>query len=313
MGEQRETYSPEAAELLKGAYDIHVHSNPSLGPGGEGFALDDFQVMEEAWQAGIRGVCLKNLEFSTIFRDYLVNRWQESQGRSGCTCYASLVLNGPVGGLNPLAVDYAVQQGARCVWFPTYSAQYNTLRLGWGAVHRERTESWNPALRLRFPADNQGISLLDEKGKIKPEVLEIIEIARDGEVALATGHMSPRDSFALCQAAVSMGHRKMILTHPDNRYTFVPDDMVEALAEMGVWIEKTYFSHVREFNADRAYEQVRRVGPEHFFLVSDTGQPEMPRPVQALGLFVDEYLRHGFSQAEVRRMTRDTPEFLIMP
>lgn len=35
----------------------------------------------------------------------------------------AIVLNNPVGGLNPFAVDYALKQGARYVWMPTAHAR----------------------------------------------------------------------------------------------------------------------------------------------------------------------------------------------
>ena len=45
-----------ARELLKGTYDLHVHSAPSHVKR----ALNDYQLMEQAQAAGMAGVMIKN-------------------------------------------------------------------------------------------------------------------------------------------------------------------------------------------------------------------------------------------------------------
>ncbi|WP_434311065.1 DUF6282 family protein [Hominifimenecus sp. rT4P-3] len=307
---EQETRKAAARELLRGAYDIHIHSNPSLGPDGEGFGISDEEVAEEAFQAGLSGICLKNTESATIFRGWTLNR-QERFSSAGFHCYSSLTLNLPVGGINPYAVDYAICQGAACIWFPTYSAE--NMRSALEAAEKGGVEisPWNPARRLLPPPGGKGICVLDERGQVLPEVRDVIAMTKEAGVCLATGHLSPKESYAVCREGVRMGHRKMIFTHPDNRYTRAPYDMLEDLAGRGVYLEKTYFSHVRDYQEERAYDYVRRIGAEHFFLTSDTGQREMLRPAKAMEAYVEAYLEHGFSVEEIGRMVRENPGFLI--
>ena len=303
--------SGRAAELLVGAYDIHVHGNPSYGPGNEGFEPDDFTIIAEAREAGLKGVCIKNMEFTTIFRDYLVNQMEKKNGYGSCKYYSSMTLNAPVGGINPAAVDFAISYGTKCIWFPTYSSQWMELMFGWGTYEHCDPDNWFSAVRMRKPANGKGISIFNAEGRLIPEVYEIIDMTKQAGVCLATGHMSPKDSYALCKAGAEMGHRKMILTHPDNGITFMDKGMIRSLADMGVYIEKTFYSHVNDYNPERAFGHVREMGPEHFFLVSDTGQPEMLRPVDALKVIADDYLNHGFTEEEVRRMIQDVPGYLM--
>ena len=68
----------KAEELLKGAYDLHVHSSPSVFPR----ELDGFQLIREADAAGMAGVMLKSHYESTALRAELINRYSaELQAR----------------------------------------------------------------------------------------------------------------------------------------------------------------------------------------------------------------------------------------
>lgn len=97
----------KAEELLKGAYDLHVHSSPSVFPR----ELDGFQLIREADAAGMAGVMLKSHYESTALRAELINRY------SGCKAkaYGGLCLNCPAGGLNVYAVKMHCGRGKNCM------------------------------------------------------------------------------------------------------------------------------------------------------------------------------------------------------
>src|SRR3954451_6707654 len=100
----------EARRLLEGAVDTHVHSSPDLVER----ALDDFAVAQQARERGMAAVVLKNHFFTTALRAQRV----ESQV-PGVRLIGSIVLNQPMGGINPWAVEAAARGGARGVWLPT--------------------------------------------------------------------------------------------------------------------------------------------------------------------------------------------------
>ena len=95
----------KAEELLKGAYDLHVHSSPSVFPR----ELDGFQLVREADAAGMAGVMLKSHYESTALRAELINRYSDCKAKA----YGGLCLNWPAGGLNVYAVKNALRAGAR--------------------------------------------------------------------------------------------------------------------------------------------------------------------------------------------------------
>lgn len=79
----------KAWELLNGGYDLHVHTAPSAFPR----ALDSFQLVREANEAGMSGVMLKSHYEPTAIRAALVNLYSNCKTRA----YGAVVLNWPVG------------------------------------------------------------------------------------------------------------------------------------------------------------------------------------------------------------------------
>ena len=141
-----EYYQREAAELLEGGYDLHVHSTPSHIER----ILDDVEVLQQACEAKMAGILIKNHYESTAARAMLLNK------RSGLAtkAYGGVVLNWPAGGLNPYAAESALKLGASFVWLPTRDAA-NCLAYG------------------NMPGDfydRPGISVLDENDKLLPAV-----------------------------------------------------------------------------------------------------------------------------------------------
>src|SRR2546430_1981516 len=100
----------EARRLLEGAVDTHIHSSPDL----VARKLDDYDVARQARERGMAAVVLKNHFFTTTLRAQLV----ESQV-PGVRLIGSIVLNQPMGGINPWAVEAAARGGAKVVWLPT--------------------------------------------------------------------------------------------------------------------------------------------------------------------------------------------------
>ncbi|MDX1541356.1 MAG: DUF6282 family protein, partial [Geminicoccaceae bacterium] len=103
---------------VEGAIDFHVHS----GPDTVARNLSDVMVAELARKRGMRGIVLKNHMTMTADRAALV---QEQV--PGLEVFGGVVLNEPVGGLNPDAVEVmATMDGGRgkVVWLPTRSAQH---------------------------------------------------------------------------------------------------------------------------------------------------------------------------------------------
>ena len=104
-------------QTLDGVIDFHAHSDPDSVPR----SIDAIDLARLAKSRGMRRLVLKNHWESTASVAYLV-----SKEVPGIEVFGGIVLNLPVGGLNPAAVERMtmVKGGwGRVVWMPTYDAE----------------------------------------------------------------------------------------------------------------------------------------------------------------------------------------------
>src|SRR6202451_2239573 len=102
--------SARAREMLRGAYDTHVHVAPDVVER----KIDDISLARALGELGMDGVQLKSHYTSTAERAAVVRA-----AVPGVQTLGAIALNRAVGGMNPLAVEIAAREGARTVWMPT--------------------------------------------------------------------------------------------------------------------------------------------------------------------------------------------------
>ena len=277
-------YSTAAEELLRGAYDLHVHSLPSV------FAReqDGMEIIREAGKAGRAGVLLKSHYEPTALRAELINRYSGSSAKA----YGGLVLNWPVGGLNAYAVEEAARAGAKIIWMPTRDAA-NSLVFGnmEGDFFRR-----------------SGISVTDENDNLKDCVYDIMDIVKKADIFLATGHLSVKESILLCREGRMRGVN-MIFTHPEFPRTFTGAEVQKELAGMGVLIEKNWLDIViGQVTAEEMAFNIREVGTARCYISTDRGQKNGGAPVREMKRFIEELLKAGITEEEIRDLANRVPE-----
>ncbi|MDP8924943.1 MAG: DUF6282 family protein [Chloroflexota bacterium] len=288
----------EARRLLEGAVDTHVHSSPDLVPR----KLDDFEVARQARDRGMAAVVLKNHFLSTALRAALVE-----QAVPGVRLIGSIVLNQPMGGMNPWAVEAAARGGARVVWLPTAHAE-NQL------AHESRPGNPPHPAAMRLPEREPAVPMFDADGGLTRDALAVLEIVRDRGLVLATGHLSPDEVDRLTARTVQMGLRKVVSTHPDLPAIDMPVELQKRLAERGVYFERTVnvttppYSHL---SMAALAARIREVGHTSTILATDFGQPHNPPPVEGLETYVQGLLDNGFAEDEVRAMVGEHARALL--
>lgn len=277
-----------AVELLKGAYDLHVHTAPSHIER----SLDDFELLEQAEQFGMAGVLIKSHYEPTGARALLANNHHPG---FKAKAYGAIVLNHPVGGLNPYAVESALKIGASYVWMPTRDA-YHCLLEG------------------DMPEDffsRPGIKITNEDYSLRKEVFDIFDIVKKYNVCLGTGHLSPQESILLCTEGRKQGVR-MVLTHPEWQRTVVPLSTQLELMEKGVFIEKNWIN-ICDGGCSPEYmaSTILDLGSSHVYLATDRGQANKESPVEGMLNFIETLLSHGISQSQISDMIVRVPEEVI--
>ena len=290
--------------LLRGAFDLHVHSAPDIVPR----LLDDVELARLYRDYGFGGFVIKNHYSPTYDRAYLVRRAVD-----GIEVFGGVVLNNSVGGLNPRIVYVAGKSGAKIIWFPTVdSANERPSLLSWRG--KPNPPAW---ARTQLELYERGllgdaISILDEDGRIKPEVDEILDIIREFNMILATGHLSPSESMRLVRRAVERGVKKIIITHPEFPTTRYSIEQQRELAGYGVYFERCYESIItgRASIKDVA-RAIRETGIDRNILSTDLGQAHNEPPPQGYAKFIEELIDEGFAIDEIEVMTKENQRKLL--
>jgi hypothetical protein len=275
-----------AWELIKTGYDLHTHTRPSHIER----ALDDDELILDAKNAGMQGVMIKSHYEPTQSRAILANIRHPA---SGVRAFGGVVLNQSVGGLNPYAVHSTLKLGGSIVYLPTLDSLHAMGVVGFSVFKRE------------------GISLLDAKGRLQPQLYEIMEIVRDHNACLATGHISAEEAFAVCKAGTAMGVR-MLLQHPECRSTQYPLAMQKEIADMGVIVEKCWLNVIdKVVTADYMHYTIGEIGAHRIIMVTDHGQASNKRPVDAMVDFVFEMRNRGATEGDIINMVRIMPRVVV--
>ena len=295
------------AEL--GVIDVHVHVGPELVR-----RRYDVLTLADELRAVNLGAVLKNHFIPTTAWTSL------ARARGAAELYGSVVLNHPVGGLNPAAIRAAISANKAdptsvapdrqriVVWMPSIHAAAHLAYVG-----RDLLPEWGCAEAYSLPADRiPGISIL-ERGELSEAAVAILEVVRAEDLALATSHLSRDEVFALVERATAMGIRRILVTHPFFQVTDLSVDEQRQLAGYpGVFLEHSYAVHVMDDIAlERYLEAIDAAGPEHTILSTDLGQVANPSIADGWCIFVDLLLRAGLSLDQIRTMASVNPRRVL--
>jgi len=87
-----------------------------------------------------------------------------------------------------------------------------------------------------------GIRLLDEAGRCVPEALEVLALAAEHDVLVATGHLSAGEVGELVRSASAAGVRRLLVQHPCFPVPALAADGLEPLVRAGAAVELTYLT-----------------------------------------------------------------------
>lgn len=286
-------------DLLAGAWDVHVHADPSLFPRRH----DAATLTAEATAAGYEGMVWKSHHGSTVEAAAVLNAaTPDLEVRGGLT------LNRFVGGLNPDAVDAAAALGAAVVWLPTIDAVHHGRALGTPGGFSFQKDG----LKRPPPA---GFTLTAEDGVLRREVHAILEVLGGSSTVLATGHASPTEIVALDQAiATRGGDVKMLINHALFHAPKLDVETLKALASDRVWVELCELSTRPPASAATFADvaaAVRAVPDAQWILATDAGQVGGPSSPEALERFALGLVQQGVSEADVRRFITQHPRALM--
>lgn len=300
-------------DYLKGMVDMHLHLNPSVT---ERF-FDLVEMAEVAKQAGYKAILYKEHFLNTAPVTSLIQKRCFPDMKP--IIMGSTVLNNAQGGLNPEALKTAIGFGAKIAWLPTSSAKQH-----WSADRPKPTGKPRPVMPEALekmaksktaqgnvfgtkPDDKDLITLTDDNGEIKSEVVEILKITRDTpDFLLSSGHASVAEIDVLVDKACELGCQgKLFIDHPNQIIGASKADM-KRWADKGAWIEL-----VSSTDPEEAAEIIRYVGSEHCFYGSDKGMMMEGHCAMRYNEYLNALEDCGITEEEIRKMTSTTVSALL--
>lgn len=262
--------------------DLHIHTAPDIRPR---FA-DDIETTRAAAEAGMRAILIKSHWTLTADRAAIAEKVV-----GGIRVFGGLALNATVGWLNPRAVEVALQMGAAQIWMPTLDLA------GPGGYRRPEP------------------IILRKDGTVRPEVFEILDLIRDADAILGSGHLAIAETVKLVRLARERGVHKILVTHPEAHFIAMPISVQQELRDLGAYFERCYNGAAPDEGDGqglaRIAHQIREVGIESTVLSSDYGQADHPAPTTGLAAYLTRLHAHGIAWPDLRRMAGDNPAALL--
>jgi hypothetical protein len=280
-------------DLLKGAIDVHLHTAPDIFER----RLNDVEAAQQAKNAGMKAIVIKNHITMTADRAQLASTLTDF------SVFGGIVLNYSVGGLNRHAVEKAIRFGAKEIWMPTINAA--------NYMKKPTVSQFAKVL----PKGLKGISLLDHRNELVPDVEPILNLIAEHDVILATGHISVKEGKALVEKARDIGVKKILITHPHIDFINYPIEDMKQMVKSGAVLEHCYdviTPHMAHpVPSSTIASAIKIVGAKNCIMSSDGGQKQNPPPTEMLRLFIQEMLKHGLTEREIRAMTKENPAKLL--
>ncbi|MCX4371488.1 DUF6282 family protein [uncultured Oscillibacter sp.] len=285
-------------EILKGILDIHVHAGPSVA----NREVDAADMLREAVVAGYRGFLVKDHYFPSCMG---VNMVQKHCDANGVEIYSSMALNNAVGLFNCMAVDAAINMGAKIIYFPTVSSKNHI---------DHHKGSFVGAGKMSVP--EVPVVYVDEDGVMDPAAVEVLKLIAEKDVVLGTGHATAWEVDHLVEKAVELGVKRILVNHPQFHIGATYEQMTK-WAEMGAFIELnvcvfTSGSKLGSLDDQVIADMLKAVPLERMILDSDLGQRGNGSPVEGMYRFIRLLMdKFGLSEADIDLIAKKNPAALL--
>jgi len=287
-------------DLLKGAYDLHIHCGPDVVPR----SVTGLEMARRAAACGMAGFALKAHYGCTCQEAALINELVPE-----CHAVGTLTMNSSTGGISPMAVETAARLGARIIWCPTFDS---------ASQQKYYLENLPQYIGMQSKLLNQNIPvpsyrLIGEDGHLTREMSDVLALVQEHDLVLGTGHITHEETFALARECFRRGYRKLLITHADWSFTHYSVEEQKELVRLGATIEHTYTSPavLGPLTWEEVFHEIRAIGPKHIVLSTDLGQAKNMFPDAGLLDYAQRILDAGFTADELHQMMVVSPETLL--
>ena len=286
---------------LDGAIDIHVHSSPEVF----GRIGDAIEIARRCEAVGMRAVVFKAHHEGTTTRAYHANRELRN-----LTALGGLVLNDFVGGINPVAVKAALDQGAKIIWAPTMHSKHHEETFGGRGTYGIKRQTDEGTIQ------RPGIEGSTRRAGCPPPSSRRWSSSRRGNAVFATAHFSPAEIEAVVTGYAS--RMKILINHPFFLPRTMPMDWYVRMAERGAHLElcanicqPMAFHQGGGMLLQQAVDLINAAGVGQCVVATDAGQPYNLWPDEELRAFMNCLYDVGLTETDIRRVMADNPARLL--
>jgi Family of unknown function (DUF6282) len=230
------------------------------------------------------------------------------------TCWAGYVCGRQTAPVSAKIVCEMIDRGVTAIWLPVFNHAITLSTVGTyrRAVEGNNANGWHGPL----PWDKAvalGHYNLNDDGELKTEVKEIVRICADRDVALFFGHATHKEIYKLADEADKVGLKRAVIDHPFSPFLNVSPEMMKDLSPVGILFNFTWdeLSPLLGVDPQIMYNTIREVGPEHFTLSSDAGEPLFPDSVEAMRLVRGYMEAFGLDQDELYTVCTRNPATVV--
>lgn len=246
--------------------DLHAHAAPSLLPR---HGADAATVAAQR-ALGFRTIVLKSHEGSTV----------ERAAVAGPDVFGGVVLNSPVGGANPDAVEVAARLGGRVVWLPTVSS----------ATHQRGAA--NPELTVHKGFSLRRVEVVTQ-GRVRPEWFEVFDTVAAHDLVLASGHLSADETVLVFTEARRRGVRRLLVNHPKMAFLGWHDGAATALRALDAHLELGILPDLLGAPDHGSLTLLDEYPSELLVFGGDLGHAHHPPPAQAVPVWLADLERRA--------------------
>ena len=299
---------------VEGAIDIHCHAHEGQ--------QDALGVAKLASLSGMRGILYKTIvgreDSAGAARKVkaALDAWADTAGVTPVDCWAGAsVTEGFMSEIRPERCRDVLASGVIALWMPNNTSAHTLSIVGgkpraWDknadADAHTPPLSWEDALKY-------GHYLLDDAGKLKPEIDEIFRMAHDHDAAIFFGHPTKQEFVAMAELSYKIGFKRGVVDHPFSPFVNLSIAEMKQFGSAGLWINFTFdeLSPLLGIDPARMCEAIHATGADRCTLSSDAGEPLFPDSVESLRLMRGYMTAFGCTAEEIHIMSCVNPAFIV--
>jgi hypothetical protein len=279
-------------DILEGAIDHHIHAYPDFVYRTQ----DMIEVSIDATLAKMGGVGFKDHFFNTAGCAYLTQKYIDYMVQQGDLSNSIQVYGGI--GIN-FRMDVAMVETAlrypncKMIWFPTFQSTGYYRALGKEA----------------------GIPLIDEKGKVTPEVEQVLELSVKNKVGVGLGHTDFKELYPVAKKAKEIGART-VLDHPLLELNKLTIDEMKEIASLGTYVGaycQPMIPSLYQPVADpfETVNLIKTIGADKCVIGGDFGQVLHVKSIEGNRIFVRALIGFGIPKQDIITMFKTNPRKLL--